>query len=352
MARPIGRRKPPPDRGPGRPAPAGADFVLVAAEVLPRSKGCLRRAARAFPGCLAFTGGGRYCRDGRAGGEDMGATARRISHSRGRRTPARSMGFAMRCISKGSLALLLGLLAPAGARAEVRRLAFPVSGMHSPLATRGVEEAIRQLPGVARVSADLGSGRVEVEAENLKSLNLQEVRTRAARAGFPVSGDLDIQARGRFDTGVDGRITFKVSGTTYAWQVLESGTLLEIIRSHPGLKGDFVAGFRLFEKPAWNHPSISLTGWEAIPAPVAAAPGPPANLRPAPEGPAGSKTGQAKPATKPAAGQAKPATDKAKPAATKSTSAKPAPAKATAATSKKKATDSKQRKDPQDPEKP
>jgi copper chaperone CopZ len=252
----------------------------------------------------------------------MGATARRISHSRGGRTPARPAGF--------SLGLFLLLLAPAGARAEVKRLAFPVSGMHSPLATRGVEEAIRQLPGVARVSADLGSGRVEVEAENLKSLNLQEVRTRAARAGYPVSGDLDIQARGRFDTGVDGRITFKVSGTTYAWQVLESGTLLEIIRSHPGLKGDFVAGFRLFEKPAWNHPAISLTGWEAIPAPVAVAPGPPANLRPAPAGP---------PVTKPATG-------KAKPAATKSTSVKPAASKG------KKTSVPKQRKDPQDPGKP
>ena len=283
----------------------------------------------------------------------MGATARRISHSRGGRTAA--------------ILLFLGLLAPAAARAEVKRLAFPVSGMHSPLATRGVEEAIRQLPGVARVSADLGSGRVEVEAENQKSLNLQEVRTRTARAGFPVSGDLDIQARGRFDTGVDGRITFKVSGTTYAWQVLESATLLEIIRSHPGLKGDFVAGFRLFEKPAWNHPAISLTGWEAIPGPVIVAPGPPAKpLRPAPEGPAASPGKTSKAAAKPAAGSAtprsgqakaatgpaKPATDKAKAAATKSTSAKPAAAKATAATSKGKTPDPKQRKDSQDPEKP
>jgi hypothetical protein len=229
-----------------------------------------------------------------------------------------------------------------------------------------VEEAIRQLPGVARVSADLGSGRVEVEAENQKSLNLQEVRTRAARAGFPVSGDLDIQARGRFDTGVDGRITFKVSGTTYAWQVLESGTLLEIIRSHPGLRGDFVAGFRLFEKPAWNHPAISLTGWEAIPAPITVAPGPPAKpLRPAPESP--DTTGPSKAAAKPAAGpatpgngQAKPAADKPKPATakakaaatTKSTSAKSAAAKATAATSKGKTPDPKPRKDSQDPEKP
>jgi copper chaperone CopZ len=187
--------------------------------------------------------------------------------------------------------------------------------MHSPLATRGVEEAIRQLPGVARVSADLGTGRVEVEAENQKSLNLQEVRTRAARAGFPVAGDLDIQARGRFDTGTDGRITFKVTGTTYAWQVLESGTFLEMIRSHPGLRGEFVAGFRLFEKPAWNRPAISLTGWEAIPAPGPVSPAPPPKpLRPQAEGPATS--GASRPAGNAAAS---------KPASNAGASKKPAP---------------------------
>jgi copper chaperone CopZ len=281
----------------------------------------------------------------------MGATGRRISQSRGGRTTVRPTFRPFH--GRAFLTLLLALLAPGAARAEVKRLAFPVSGMHSPLATRGVEEAIRQLPGVARVSADLGTGRVEVEAENTKSLNLQEVRTRAARAGFPVSGDLDIQARGRFDTGVDGRITFKVSGTTYAWQVLESGTLLEIVRAHPGLKGEYIAGFRLFENPVWNHPAISLTGWEAVPAPVTAAPSAPAKpLRPQAD-PSASNT---KPAAPPGAGkttQAKPATDKpsqAKPAQTKSVAAspKPPPAKAAAA----KPADRKKRQDPQDSGKP
>jgi copper chaperone CopZ len=247
----------------------------------------------------------------------MGATARRISQS---------------------LIVLGCLVAPGFARAEVRRLAFPVSGMHSPLATRGVEEAIRQLPGVASVRADLGTGRVEVEAESLKSLNLQEVRTRSARAGFPVSGDLDILARGRFETGVDGRITFKVTGTTYAWQVLESGTLLEIARSHPGLRGEFIAGFRLFEKPVWNHPAISLTGWEAVPPPGPAAQPPTAKAPPAAKPPrptAGGKS--AAPATKPAAkGKTVAAT---KPAVAKSGGSKPAVV-------------AKKRKDRQDPEKP
>ena len=174
---------------------------------------------------------------------------------------------------------LLAAAASGTARAEVKRLQFPVSGMRSPLASRGVEEAIRTLSGVARVSVDLGSGRVEVEAESQRSLNLQEVRTRAARAGYPVAGDLDVLARGRFDTGAEGRITFKVAGTSYAWQVLESATLLEMIRSHPGLRGEYIAGFRLFEKPPWNRPAISLREWEAVPSP-APPPAAPQSLRP------------------------------------------------------------------------
>ena len=250
--------------------------------------------------------------------------------------------------------MVLGcLLAPATARAEVRRLAFPVSGMHSPLATRGVEEAIRQLPGVASVKADLGTGRVEVQAENLKSLNLQEVRTRSARAGYPVSGDLDILARGRFETGVDGRITFKVSGTTYAWQVLESGTLLEIARSHPGLRGEFIAGFRLFEKPVWNRPAISLTEWEAVPPPGLAAQ-PPARTPTAQPPTAKAQPPAAQPRPQ-AEGKAKPAASKTA-AAPKTAAAKPAVAKSggskAVVTASKAKSDAKKRKSKPDPEKP
>ena len=248
----------------------------------------------------------------------MKATARRISQSRA------GFAAAAKAVRLPAVALgaLLALLSPAPARAEVKRVQFPVSGMHSPLASRGVEEAIRQLPGVARVAADRGTGRVEVEAESQKSLNLQEVRTRAARAGFPVAGDLDVLARGRFENGADRRLTFKVTGTSYAWQVLESGTLLEIIRSHPGLRGEFIVGFRLFEKPPWNRPAISLAEWEAVPPPTPPATAP----TPAPARPSAGPVAKASAATKPAAKT--PATKK--PAAKSATATKPAARSATA----------------------
>ena len=205
----------------------------------------------------------------------------------------------------------LGVAAPA--RGEVKRLTFPVSGLHSPLATRGIEEAIRTLPGVANVSADLGSGRVDVQAEDQRSLNIQDVRTRAARAGFPVSGDLDVEARGRFEIGAERRITFKVTGTTYSWQVLESGTLLDLFRAYPTLRGDFVAGFRLHDGAAWTRPAITLTDWRSIP---------PAPL---PGVPSGGAHPSAKPKAAPAkAAPVKPASEKG--VATKSGTAKGAPA--------------------------
>jgi copper chaperone CopZ len=237
-------------------------------------------------------------------------------------------------------AALAALGAAAPACGEVKRLTFPVSGLHSPLATRGIEEAIRTLPGVASVSADLGSGRIDVQAEDQKSLNIQDVRTRAARAGFPVSGDLDVEARGRFEIGAERRITFKVTGTTYSWQVLESGTLLDLFRTYPTLRGDFVAGFRLHDGAAWTHPAITLTDWQSIPpSPLPGVPSGSAHPSTAPQKPSSAPH---KPSTapqkssgfassKPAAGKAAPAkAAPVKPASEKSVArsgtAKPAPA--------------------------
>ena len=240
----------------------------------------------------------------------MKATARRISQSRA--------GFAA-----AGLAALLAAVATGPAVAEVKRLQFPVNGMHSPLASRGIEQALGTLPGVARVTADRGTGRVQVEAESQKSLNLQDVRTRAARAGFPVSGDLDVLARGRFETGAERRLTFKVTGTSYAWQVLESGTLLEISRRHPGLRGEFVVGFRLFEKPPWNRPAISLAEWEAVPGSIA----PPAPSLPRPSVAPSRKPAAKTPGAKSVQAAARP---KPRPAAAPATAKKKKPGGTTA----------------------
>ena len=143
-------------------------------------------------------------------------------------------------------------------RAEVRRVTFPVQGMICPLCTRGVEEAIRPLPAVAGVTADLASGRVDVQAAPQQSLDIKTVRERASHTGFPVVGESDIEARGRFDIGPEGKITFRPTGTAYVWQVIESNGLLAMFRAYPSLKGDFVVEFRLHDRPPVTKPTISV----------------------------------------------------------------------------------------------
>lgn len=166
------------------------------------------------------------------------------------------------------------LLCGGAARAEVRGLSFPVRGMVSVLGTRGVEESLKRLPGVADVRADLASGRVDVEAMVGQSLNIEEVRQRAARAGFPVNGETDVLARGRFTIGSEGRITFRVTGSTYSWQVLEGQQLRALFRGSPALKGEYLLGFRLHDRPPFARPAIAVTRFERLPLPVGRAAGP------------------------------------------------------------------------------
>jgi hypothetical protein len=111
---------------------------------------------------------------------------------------------------------------------------------------------------------------VQVTAAERGSLDIQQVRDRAARAGFPPAGEPDLQARGRFEIGLEGRITFKPGGVGPGWQVLESARLLALFREQPRLQGEYLIDFRLHEKPSWNHPSISLTGGTRIAPPPAA----------------------------------------------------------------------------------
>ena len=166
------------------------------------------------------------------------------------------------------------LLCGGAVRAEVRGLSFPVRGMVCPLCTRGVEESLKRLPGVASVRADLASGRVDVEAEDGQSLNLDVIRQRTARAGFPVNGESDLVARGRFTIGSEGRITFRVTGSTYTWQVLEGQQLRALFRGSPALKGEYLLGFRLHDRASFARPAIAVTRFERLPQPVGRAAGP------------------------------------------------------------------------------
>jgi copper chaperone CopZ len=145
--------------------------------------------------------------------------------------------------------------APAGA---VAVLTVPVKGMTCALCTRGVEESVKRLDGVVEAAADLSTGLLRVRAADGRSLNIRDVKDRVQKAGFAVAGECEVEAQGRFSISPEGRITFRIPGTPYAFQVLEGSELLRLFRSHPGLKGDFFVAFRLHEHARWKPPAIAI----------------------------------------------------------------------------------------------
>jgi len=145
----------------------------------------------------------------------------------------------------------------------VTALVLPVAGMTCALCTRGVEQSIKLLDGVAEASAELSTGLVRVQAAEGKSLNIHDVKDRVQKAGFKIGGECDVEATGRFSIGPEGRITFRVPGTVYAFQVLEGGELKRLYKTRPGLKGDFFLVFRLHEHPRWKPPAISIERGES-----------------------------------------------------------------------------------------
>ncbi len=140
----------------------------------------------------------------------------------------------------------------------ITALTVPVSGMTCVLCTRGVEESIKRLDGVVGASADLATGLVRVQAEEGKSLNIHDVKARIQAAGFKVGGECQVEGVGRFSIGPEGRITFRMPGTTPAYQVLEDDELRRLFRSHAGLRGDYFLVFRLHEHPRWKPPAIAI----------------------------------------------------------------------------------------------
>jgi copper chaperone CopZ len=168
--------------------------------------------------------------------------------------------------------LAQGVPVPGSTRpGAVTAVVVPVKGMTCALCTRGVETSIKLLDVVQTVSADLSSGLVRVQAVAGRSLNIKDVKDRIQKAGFRVEGECEVEAVGRFSLGPEGRITFRVPGTVYSFQVLEGSELKHLFKSAPGLKGDFLLDFRLHEHPRWKPSAISIvraeTGGLPSPAP-------------------------------------------------------------------------------------
>ena len=149
----------------------------------------------------------------------------------------------------------------------VSALVVPVTGMTCALCTRGVETSIKLLDVVEGASADLSTGLVRVQAAEGKSLNIKDVKERVQQAGFKVGGECDLEATGRFSLGEDGRITFRIPGTAYSFQVLEGSEVKRLFKADPKLRGEYFLAFRLHEHLRWKPPAISIERGESRGAP-------------------------------------------------------------------------------------
>jgi copper chaperone CopZ len=190
---------------------------------------------------------------------DPGSSGRRISHLRARLAAYLWLAVAGTVVAGPAPPPTQGVATPGPPRpGAVTALVLPVKGMTCALCTRGVETSIRLLDGVQAVTADLSSGLVRVQAVEGKSLNIKDVKDRVQKAGFRVEGECEVEAVGRFSLGPEGRITFRVPGTAYSFQVLEGSELKHLFQTNPGLKGDFLLDFRLHEHVRWKPSAISI----------------------------------------------------------------------------------------------
>src|SRR5262245_35871972 len=130
------------------------------------------------------------------------------------------------------------------------------------LCTRGGEQSVQLLDRVWWASATVSTGLGRVEASQCVSLHVRGVRDRVRKSGFRVGGECETEAIGRFTFDSEGRVTFRIPGTVYAYQVLEGSELKRLFRARPGLAGDFFVAFRLHEPPRWKSPAISTVRGE------------------------------------------------------------------------------------------
>ena len=149
------------------------------------------------------------------------------------------------------------------ALATVDEATLTVEGMTCPLCVRGVEESIRRLPGVRSVAAELKTGEVRIEAEAGRSLDLQKIRAQIVRAGFEPVREPVIHATGTINQSPHGRLTFRISGTTEDYVLLEGLELRHLLGSMPTAGGSRVTLLgRVHHHPERLPPTLSVLSYE------------------------------------------------------------------------------------------
>jgi copper chaperone CopZ len=161
------------------------------------------------------------------------------------------------------LALLLSFVS-SPAPAAVEEVDLLVAGMECPLCARGVEQSVGHLPGVGRVTADLATGSVKVQALEGRSVDRQRVRETISRWGFRVAPEPEvIRAVGTLSHGPRERLTFQVQGTSEHFDLLEGDELRRLLLALPANGNPRIAlTARVHSHPQHFPESLSILSFE------------------------------------------------------------------------------------------
>ena len=136
--------------------------------------------------------------------------------------------------------------------------------MTCPLCAHAVKESVGRLPAVGSVEVDLAAGRVRVQARQGRSLEWRGVKEQIARSGFSPAEEPVVRAGGVINVGLRGRMTFRVSGTSEDYVLLEGEELRRFLGALRGVavRTPVVLTGRIHRHPERLPPSLSVLSYE------------------------------------------------------------------------------------------
>jgi len=113
------------------------------------------------------------------------------------------------------------------------------------------------------VVAELGTGRVQVLAQEGRSLDLQAIRSRIVRTGFTPVREPVIRATGVVNRSKRGRLTFRVLGSNEDYVLLEGAEFRRLLMALPvtGI-GQITLTGRIHRHPERLQSSLSVLSYE------------------------------------------------------------------------------------------
>jgi copper chaperone CopZ len=132
------------------------------------------------------------------------------------------------------------------------------------LCPEAAKRAVGRLASIGSVDADLAAGTVRAVAKPGRSVDVAAVSKRLAGLGFQPEPEATIRAAGLVQTGVRGRLVFRVPGHSEVWDLLEGAELRRLLQALRKTRPDarvLLTG-RLHRHPGRLPPSLSVLSYE------------------------------------------------------------------------------------------